>query len=89
MFLNVFDVSNLWGGGGGERCLKFREKGKILGLGVVKDWNMKWIISRQLPDSPPPQQGASDPISALTGLCVYLFYPHIYPSQINIFFPKF
>ena len=24
---------------------------------------MKWIISRQLPHSPPPQQGASDPIS--------------------------
>ena len=29
---------------------------------------MKWIISRQLPDSPPPQQGASDPISGLTAL---------------------
>ena len=27
---------------------------------------MKWIISRQLPHSPPPQQGASDPISGLT-----------------------
>ena len=46
-------------------------KGEILDLGVVKNWNMKWIISRQLPDSSPPQQGASDPISALTGLCVY------------------
>ena len=34
---------------------------------------MKWIISRQLPDSPPPQQGASDPISGLTGLCVIPF----------------
>ena len=33
---------------------------------------MKWIISRQLPDSPPPQEGASDPISGLTGLCVYI-----------------
>ena len=29
---------------------------------------MKWIITRQLPDSPPLQQGASDPISGLTGL---------------------
>ena len=48
---------------------------------------MKWIISRQLPDSPPPQQGASDPISGLTGLCVYLFYPNLFPSQINIISP--
>ena len=69
--------------------MKFGEKGKILDLGVVKSWNMKWIIIRQLPDSPPAQQGASDPISGLTGLCVCLFYPHIFPSQINIISPKF
>ena len=50
---------------------------------------MKWIIGRRLLDSPPPQQGASDPIGRLTGLCVYLFYPHIFPSQINIISPKF
>ena len=51
---------------------------------------MKLINSRQLPDSPPPpQQGPSDPISGLTGLCVYLFYSHIFPSQINIISPKF
>ena len=33
---------------------------------------MKWIISRQLPHSPPSQQGASDPISGLTGsvMCI-------------------
>ena len=37
IFLNVFDVSNLWGGGGGERCLKFEEKGKILDLGAVSN----------------------------------------------------
>ena len=44
---------------------------------------MKWIISRQLPHSSPPQQQlASDPISGLNGLCAYLFYPHIFPSQI-------
>ena len=50
---------------------------------------MKWIIGRRLPDSPLPQQGASDPIGGLTaGLCVYLFYPHIFPSQINIISPK-
>ena len=30
---------------------------------------MKWIISRQLPHSPPSQPAASDPISGLTGLC--------------------
>ena len=46
-------------------------------------------IGRQLPDSPPPQQDASDPISGLTGLCVYLFYPHIFPFQINIISLKF
>ena len=55
---------------------------------------MKWMISRQLPDSPPAQQGASDPISGLTGLCVYqelsnLFYPHTFPFQLNIISPKF
>ena len=42
------------------------EKWKILDFGVVL--NMKWVISRQLPDSPPPQQGAADPVSGLTGL---------------------
>ena len=45
---------------------------------------MKWIISRQIPDSPLPQQGASDSISGLTGLWVYHFYPHLFPSQISI-----
>ena len=28
---------------------------------------MKWIISRKIQDSPPPQQGASDPISGMPG----------------------
>ena len=28
---------------------------------------MKWIISRQILDSPPPKQGASDPISGMPG----------------------
>ena len=50
--------------------LKFWENGKTLDLGVVKNWNMKLIISRQLPDSPPPQQGASDPISGITGTAI-------------------
>ena len=37
---------------------------------------MMWKVSRQLPDSPPPQQGAPNPISGLThtGLCVYLIF---------------
>ena len=42
------------------------------------------MISRQISDSPPPPQGASDPISRLTGLCVYLFFPDLFPSEINI-----
>ena len=28
---------------------------------------MKWIVTRQIQDSPPPQQGASDPISGMPG----------------------
>ena len=47
-----------------------------------------FAVTRQLPDSPLPQQGASDPISGLTGLCVHLFYPNLFPSQINIIPPK-
>ena len=37
---------------------------KILDLGVVKILNMEWVISRQVSDSPPPQQGASEPYLA-------------------------
>ena len=35
-----------------------------------------WKTGRQLPDSLPPQQGASNPINGLTdtGLCVYLIF---------------
>ena len=44
---------------------------------------MKGIIGRQITDSPPPQQGASDPISELNGLYVYLFHPFLFPSHIN------
>ena len=35
---------------------------KVLDLGGFKILNMKWVISRQVSDSPPPQQGASEPI---------------------------
>ena len=71
--------------GGGGRELKFRKIWNILDLGIVnKKKKMKWTIGRQIPDSSLPQQGASDPISALSGLCVYLFYPNLFPSQINI-----
>ena len=31
---------------------------------------MKWIFSRQIPDSPQPQQGASKLISGLLGVCL-------------------
>ena len=51
------------------------EKMEIIGFRGSKNKNMKWIISRQIPDNPPPQQGASDPISGLIGLCVYFFLP--------------
>ena len=32
--------------------------------------------------------GASNPIKGPTGLCVYLFYPNLFPFQINIISPK-
>ena len=31
-----------------------------------------------MPNSPAPQQGASDPINRLTFLCVYLFYADLF-----------
>ena len=49
---------------------------------------MKRIISRKLPETPPPQRGASDPISGLTGLCVYVFYPNLFLSRSNIIPPS-
>ena len=49
---------------------------------------MKWIISRQLPDTLPPQQGVSNPINELTGLCAHLFQSNSFPSQINIISPE-
>ena len=40
------------------------------------------IVSRQITDSPPPQQDASNSISGRTGLCVYLSYTiYSFPSQ--------
>ena len=53
-------------------------------MGLLK---IKIIISKQRQDSPPLQQRASDPISGLTGLCVYLFYRNLFPCQINIIPP--
>ena len=48
------------------------------------------VYSRQiLADSPPTKQGASDPISGLTGLCVYLLIStliYFLPNQHH--FPK-
>ena len=58
------------------------EKYWIWGLLKFKEKNR--ISSRKIPYSQPPQQGASDPISELTGLCSYLFYPNLFPSQINV-----
>ena len=50
---------------------------------------MKLIICRQLPDSPQPQQGASDPISGLTALVyVYTFPTLIYFLPKSTSFPQ-
>ena len=61
---------------------------KILAWGVVEILNRKWVISRQISDSPPPQQGASKSIfSWLTGLCIHLLYPNLFRFQISIIRP--
>ena len=69
-------------------CLKFWKNWKILDLGVVKILKKNRIISKKIPDSPPPRQGAFDPISELTGLCSYLFYSNLFPSQVNVISTK-
>ena len=47
------------------------------------------MICRKLPDSPPPQQGASDPISGLTALVyVYTFPTLIYFLPKSTSFPQ-
>ena len=51
---------------------------KILDLRVVENYNMKEIISRQILDSPPAKQDASELISRITALCVYTFSTLIY-----------
>ena len=48
-------------------CLKLKKTGKILDFGVVENYKMKGIISRQIRDSPPPKQGDFELISELTG----------------------
>ena len=68
----------------GRGMFKILEKLENIGFGVVKILKKNRISGRKIPDSPLPQQGASDPISELTGLCSYLFYPNLFPSQINV-----
>ena len=54
---------------------QFMENWKILDLMVVENEIMKGIFSIQIPDSPPPQQGALESIRGLTVLCtVYRLY---------------
>ena len=61
------------------------ENWKILDLGLLK---LEYEVNDKYTYSPPPQLGASDPLSRLTaGLCVYLFYPDLFPSEINIISP--
>ena len=53
----------------GRRMFKILEKLENIGFGSCKRFKKNRISSRKIPDSPPPQKGASDPISELTGLC--------------------
>ena len=88
MIFRMFLMQKNWGGGGRG----YWEIWKIGSIGFKGCWklNMKKKISRQIPDSPPPQ-GASHTISGLTlRLCVYhLFYPNSFRSLNNIIPPKY
>ena len=53
----------------GRGMFQMLEKLENIGFGGYKSLkNIYRISSRKIPDSPPPQKGASDPISELTGL---------------------
>ena len=66
---------------GGEGGLKIWENWKYWIWGLLKMYD-------NVPDGPPPQQGASHPNSRLTCLRVYFFYSTLSPSQVNIISPK-
>ena len=66
---------------GGEGGLKIWENWKYWIWGLLKMYD-------NVPDGPPPQQGASHPNSGLTCLRVYFFYSTLSPSQVNIISPK-
>ena len=60
----------------GRGMFKILEKNwKILDLRVAKILKKNRTSSKKISDSPPLQQGASDPISELTGLCSYFSIP--------------
>lgn len=61
---------------------------EILDLGVAENYKIKEIIRRQIPDSPPAKQDASELISRITALCVYLFNPSVFHSIIKLISPK-
>lgn len=71
---NVFNELTLGGGGDGGRGLKIMENLKILDLRVVENYNMKEIIGRVKPDSPPAEQDASELINRITALCVFIYF---------------
>ena len=74
MIFQMFLMYKIKGEGEMFKILRKWENIRIWGLLKI---NMNWIISRQLPDN--KKKGASDPISRLAGLCVYLFYPNLFP----------
>ena len=61
---------------------------QILDLRVVENYKIKEMISRQIVDSRPAKQDASELIRRITALCVYLFNPNLFPSQINFISPE-
>lgn len=73
------DLSNVvneltLGGGGWGKGLKIMENLKILDLRVVENYNTKEIIGREIPDSPPEKQDASELINRITALCVFIYF---------------
>lgn len=71
---NVVNELTLGGGGGWGKGLKIMENLKILDLRVVENYNTKEIIGREIPDSPPEKQDASELINRITALCVFIYF---------------
>lgn len=81
-FLECFEETKVGG------MWKTKANLKILDLKMAENKNFKWIISRQRPEIP-PSEGAPQPVSGLTGLCVHPFLSFFLHSQFTSFSQNF